>query len=105
MRKRRRSKVRLGHVKKIVNVLNVSFIRLQTTVFVGSFKEAESVSSRSARDTRRISKLLHGPVRCPYCGKPAHTVAIDLEGEQAELHCQKCGTFETSVRELKLFRR
>ncbi len=52
---------------------------------------------------RRISELLHGPVRCPYCGKPAHTVAI--EGEQAELHCQKCGTFEASVGKLNLFRR
>ena len=72
-------------------------------MLVGSIKEAESMSSRSARDAMRISKLLHGPVRCPYCGKPAHTVAI--EGERAELYCQKCGTFEASVRKLKLFRR
>ncbi|MDH5443150.1 MAG: hypothetical protein OEX16_02450 [Hadesarchaea archaeon] len=54
-------------------------------------------------DDRRISKLLHGPVRCTHCGKPAHTIAIDLEGAQAELHCRKCGTFETSARKLKLF--
>ncbi len=61
------------------------------------------MGSKSVRVAMRISKLLHGPVRCPYCGKPAHTVAI--EGERAELHCQKCGTFEASVRKLKLFRR
>ncbi|MFB0499691.1 MAG: hypothetical protein ACETWO_00200 [Candidatus Hadarchaeaceae archaeon] len=58
---------------------------------------------RSTMGDRRILELLHGPVRCPYCGKPAHTVAI--EGVQAELHCQKCGTFEASVRKLSLFRR
>ncbi len=61
------------------------------------------MSSKSVRVAMRISKLLHGPVRCPYCGKPAHTVGI--EGGRAELQCQKCGTFETSVGELKLFRR
>ena len=37
--------------------------------------------------------------------KPAHTVAIDLESNQAEIHCQKCGTFETPARKLRLFRR
>lgn len=63
------------------------------------------MSSRSARDARRILKLLHGPVRCLYCGKSAHTVSIDLESKQAEVYCQKCGTFETSARKLKLFRR
>jgi len=63
------------------------------------------MSSRSARYARRIAELLHGPVRCPYCGKPAHTVAIDLESNQAEVHCQKCGTFEISARKLRLFRR
>ena len=56
-------------------------------------------------DAKRISELLHGPVRCPYCGRPAHTVAIDLESNQAEVHCQKCGTFETPARKLRLFRR
>jgi len=55
-------------------------------------------------DAKRISELLHGPVRCPYCGRPAHTVAIDLESNQAEVHC-KCGTFETPARKLRLFRR
>jgi len=56
-------------------------------------------------NARRISKLLRGSVRCPHCGKPAHTIAIDLESKQAEVYCQKCGTFETSARKLKLFRR
>jgi len=63
------------------------------------------MSSRSFRDIRKISKLLYGPVRCPHCGKPAHTVAIDLESKQAEVYCQKCGTFEISSRKLRLFRR
>ncbi len=36
------------------------------------------------------------------------TVAYDINrvgGERAEVYCQKCGTFETSVQKLKLFRR
>ena len=65
----------------------------------------KEMSSRSARNAKRIAKLLHGPVRCPYCGKPAHTIAIDLESKQAEAYCQKCGTFQTPARKLKLFRR
>ena len=59
-------------------------------------RRLEAVKSRRAN----ILKLLHGPVRCPYCGQPSHTVAI--EGERAEVYCQKCGTFETSVRKLKI---
>jgi len=63
------------------------------------------MSSRSFRDIRKISKLLYGLVRCPHCGKPAHTISIEIGGERAEVYCQKCGTFETSVQKLKLFRR
>ncbi len=54
-------------------------------------------------DDRRISELLHGPVSCPYCGNPAHTISIDLESNQAEIYCSKCGMFEISARKLKLF--
>ncbi len=67
--------------------------------------QVKGMSLRSARYARRIAELLHGPVRCSYCGRPAHTVAIDLESRRAEVHCQKCGTFETPSRELKLFQR
>jgi len=77
-----------------------------------SFGSSDCASRRGGRkirrlkmDSRRISSLLHGPVRCPYCGNPAHTVAIDLDSKQAEVYCQKCGTFEISARKLKLFRR
>jgi transcription elongation factor Elf1 len=56
-------------------------------------------------DSRRISKLLRRLVRCPHCGKPVHTISIEIGGERAEVYCQKCGTFETSARKLKLFRR
>jgi len=65
----------------------------------------KEMSSRSFRDIRKISKLLYGPVRCPHCGKPAHTISIEIGGERAEVYCQRCGTFETSVQKLKLFRR
>ena len=65
----------------------------------------KEMSSRSFRDIRKISKLLRRLVRCPHCGKPAHTISIEIGGERAEVYCQKCGTFETSVQKLKLFRR
>ncbi len=61
------------------------------------------MSSRSARDARRISKLLRKPVRCLYCGQPAWVMAT--KEERAEVHCRKCGMFEASVGKLKLFRR
>ncbi|MDH5442952.1 MAG: hypothetical protein OEX16_01435 [Hadesarchaea archaeon] len=53
-------------------------------------------------DSRKISKLIHGSVRCPHCGKPAWVMAT--KGERANLHCSKCGMFEISVRKLEVFR-
>ncbi len=58
------------------------------------------MSSRSARDANRISKLLRKPVRCLYCGQPAWVMAT--KEDLAEVHCIKCGMFEASVRKLKL---
>ncbi|MFB0500036.1 MAG: hypothetical protein ACETWO_01990 [Candidatus Hadarchaeaceae archaeon] len=57
---------------------------------------------RSTMDSRKISKLIHGSVRCPHCGKPAWVMAT--KGERANLHCSKCGMFEISVRKLEVFR-
>ena len=56
--------------------------------------------SRSARDIRRISKLLRRLVRCPRCGQKAWVVAT--KEERAEVHCMKCGMFELPVEELKI---
>ena len=69
-------------------------------LLVGSFNEAEGMSSRSARDARRISKLLRKPVRCPHCGQPAWVMAT--KGDLAEVHCLKCGMFELPVKKLKI---
>lgn len=60
----------------------------------------KSLISRSARDIRRISKLLRRLVRCPHCGREAWVTATK-EG-RAEVHCMKCGTFELPVEELKI---